>query len=146
METLIYASFCGTGKTFICEKTNIKAIEIEYWKYKDKGLQKEYIEDIRNSLGKVDYIFISTDPQGLELLHKQGLDVILVYPNNELRNEYLDRYIERNSPYDFIGTFMKHWHLWIDELKEQKYCKHIVLESGEYLYDVIYPVKETILR
>ena len=42
-----------------------------------------------------------------------------------------------DSSYDFIGTFMKHWHMWIDELKEQSYCNHIVLDSGQYLMDVI---------
>ena len=46
----LYASFCGTGKTYICNKTDVKSIEIEYWKYKDKGLEKEYIEDIKNTL------------------------------------------------------------------------------------------------
>jgi hypothetical protein len=49
----------------------------------------------------------------------------------------LDRYIERDSPYDFIGTFMKHWDIWINELKEQKYCKHIVLKKGQYLQDIL---------
>jgi hypothetical protein len=32
---------------------------------------------------------------------------------------------------------MKHWHLWIDELKEQDYCNHIVLDSGQYLKDIL---------
>lgn len=137
LKTILCAAFCGSGKTYICEKTNIKAIEIEYWKYKDNGLQKEYIEDVRKNIGKVDYIFISTDPEGLKLLHEDGFEITLVYPENELRNEYLDRYILRDSPYDFIGTFMKYWNLWIDELKEQKYCKHIVLKSGQYLKDVL---------
>ena len=137
LKTILCAAFCGSGKTYICEKTNIKAIEIEYWKYKDNGLRKEYIEDVRKNIGKVDYIFISTDPEGLKLLHEDGFEITLVYPENELRNEYLDRYILRDSPYDFIGTFMKYWNLWIDELKEQKYCKHIVLKSGQYLKDVL---------
>lgn len=133
----LYAAFCGTGKTFICEKTNVKAVEIEYWKYKDKGLQKEYIEDVKKYYNSVDYIFIATDPEGLKLLHNEGFDITLVYPKNELRNEYLDRYVERDSPHDFIGVFMKYWHPWINELKEQSYCNHIVLESGQYLQDVI---------
>ena len=136
-DTVLCAAFCGTGKTHICKNTNIKAIEVEFWKYKEKGLLKEYIEDVRKNLGKVDYIFISTEPDGLKLLNDEGFNIILVYPKNELRNEYLDRYIERDSPYDFIGTFMKHWNFWINELKEQKYCKHIVLESGQYLRDVL---------
>ena len=136
-ETILCAAFCGTGKTFICEKTDIKSIEIEYWKYKEKGLYAEYIKEIKNHIGKVNYIFISTEPDGLKLLHKEGFDITLVYPKNELRNEYLDRFIERDSPHDFIGPFMKYWNIWIDELKDQKYCKHIVLEKGQYLQNVL---------
>ena len=134
--TVLCAAFCGAGKTYICEKTDIKAVEVEYWKYKEKGLFKEYIEDVKKHIGKVDYIFIA-EPDGMKLLADGGFDITLVYPKNELRNEYLDRYIERDSPYDFIGAFMKHWNIWIDELKEQKYCKHIVLEKGQYLQDVL---------
>lgn len=137
METFIYAAFCGTGKTFICEKTNIKAIEIEYWKYKENRLYEEYLSDVKKYFGKVNYIFIATEPEGMKILNDAGFNITLVYPKNELRNEYLDRYINRDSPYDFIGTFMKHWHIWIDELKNQNYCKHIVLEQGQYLKDVI---------
>lgn len=140
-HTIICSAFCGAGKTYICDKTDIKAIEVEYWKYKDKGLQKEYIEDIKKYFGKVDYIFISTDPDGLKILHNEGFNILLVYPKNELREEYLDRFIERDSPYDFIGSFMKYWNIWIDELKEQTYCKHIILQKGEYLQDVICLIK-----
>ena len=59
--------------------------------------------------------------------------ITLVYPKNELRNEYLDRYISRDSPSEFIGVFMKYWNVWLDELKGLNYCNHIVLESGQYL-------------
>ena len=137
MKTKIISAWCGCGKTYICEQHNVNAIEIEYWKYKDKGLQKEYVRDVKKHIGNVDYIFLSTEPDGLKLLHKHGIDITLVYPENELRNEYLDRYIERDSPYDFIGTFMKHWEIWINELKEQHYCEHIILESNEYLSDYL---------
>jgi hypothetical protein len=135
--TILYAAFCGTGKTYLCNNSDIKAIEVEYWQYKEKGLQKEYVQDIKKLIGKVDYIFIATDPEGLRLLNKEGFDITLVYPKNELRNEYLDRYIDRDSSYNFIGTFMKNWNLWINELKEQKHYNHIILDSGQYLKDII---------
>jgi hypothetical protein len=140
METKIIAAWCGTGKSFICEKTNIKAIEIEFWKYNDS---QKYISDVNEYFNKVNYIFISTDPKGLELLHNEGFNITLAYPKNELRNEYLDRYINRDNPYDFIGTFMKHWDIWINELKEIKFCNHIVLESNQYLLDVIFNKKKS---
>lgn len=137
MKTVLCAAFCGVGKTYICNNTDIKAVEIEYWKYKEKGMFKEYIEDVKMQFGKVEYIFLATEPAGMKLLYDEGFEIILVYPKNELRNEYLDRYIGRDSPYDFIGAFMKHWDVWIDELKYQKYCKHIVLGKGQYLQDVL---------
>lgn len=135
-NTVLCAAFPGTGKTFLCEKTSVKAVEVEYWKYKDKS-KKAYVDDINKYLGIVDYIFISTDPEGLNILHKEGFGITLIYPKNELREEYLNRYIKRDSPYDFIGSFMKYWHIWIDELKQLSFCKHIVLDSGQYLQSVI---------
>ena len=70
-------------------------------------------------------------------MNKLGIEIQLFYPENKLRNEYLDRFIDRDSPYDFIGTIMKNWNIWIDELKEQDYCKHTILLEGEYLVDVL---------
>ncbi|MCP4761947.1 MAG: hypothetical protein GY870_09195 [archaeon] len=136
-KTKIISAFCGTGKTYICNQKNISAVEIEYWKYKEKGLQKEYCKDVEREIGKVDYIFISTDPEGLEILQEKRFNITLVYPEKRLRNEYLDRYIDRDSSHDFIGAFMKYWDTWIDALNKQKCKKHIVLKSGEYLYDKI---------
>lgn len=137
VNTLVLAAFCGTGKTYICEKTNINAIEIEYWKYKDRGAVTEYVDDIKKYFGVMDYIFICTDPEGLKPLANEGINITLVYPKNELREEYLDRYIERDSPYDFIGSLMKYWNTFIDELKTLDYCKHIILERGQYLQDIL---------
>ena len=133
--TRICAAFCGTGKTYIVEKTDIKAIEVEYWKY--KNMQQEYVAEIRKHIGNVDYIFIATDPEGLSLLHNEGFDITLIYPEIELRNDYLDRYIQRDSPYDFIGVFMKYWEPWLNELKNITYCKHIVLKKNEYLFNIL---------
>lgn len=139
MDTKIISAFCGTGKTFVCERTQIKSVEVEYWKYIDNELQNEYVECINSHIGNVEYIFVSTDPTGLMLLHENGFEITLIYPENNLRNEYLDRYINRDSAYEFIGTFMKHWNIWIDELKKQSYCTHIVLKGGQYLQDVLTP-------
>lgn len=136
-NTTLCAAFCGTGKTFFVEKTNSSAIEIEYWKYKERGLQKEFVDEVFDKIGKFQYIFLSTEPESLKLLHEEGHKIILLYPENSLRNEYLDRYINRDSPYEFIGSFMKYWDLWLNELKQQDYCTHIVLKSGEYLCDAL---------
>jgi hypothetical protein len=136
-KTKIIAAFCGAGKTYICENTEVDAIEIEFWKYKNHGILSMYVNDIKKHFDTVNYIFIATDPTGLKLLHQEGFSITLIYPEIELRNEYLDRYINRDSPHDFIGVFMKYWKPWITELTEQTYCNHIVLKKGEFLRDVL---------
>lgn len=136
-ETRVFAAFCGTGKTYLCNKFPDTYKEIECWNYRQGDFPNNYIEDIISMLGKTKYLFISTDPVILKELHKTGVEIQLIYPANELRNEYLDRFLNRESPYDFVGVLMKHWNMWIDDLKNQKYCKHLILQSGEYLEDVL---------
>lgn len=102
-----------------------------------RRLSKNYVFDVLHSIGKTKYLFISTDPIILNELNKHNVKITLCYPTNELRNEYLDRFIARGSTFDFIGALMVNWDKWINQLKEQNYCKHIVLQKGEYLQDVI---------
>jgi hypothetical protein len=133
-KTILCAAFPGTGKTHICKHTKLKATEVEFWQYES---QTQYIQDVKALIGEVDFVFLSTEVEGLQLLHNEGLEIFLVYPQKNLRNEYLDRYIERDNPYDFIGTMMKFWDTTIEKLQEQKYCKHFVLEKNQYLNDVL---------
>jgi len=46
----------------------------------------------------------------MRLLNDEGFEITLVYPKNELRNEYLDRYIDRGNPYHFIDIFINPYH------------------------------------
>ena len=137
INTQICAAFCGVGKSYLCDNFSEKYKELECWKYRDGDFPNNYIQDVVSMIGKTEYLFISTDPVILRGLNELGFNIKLIYPDNKLRNEYLDRYLNRDSSIDFIGTVMKNWNTWIDELKDQKYCEHIVLKEGEYLQDVI---------
>jgi hypothetical protein len=136
-NTIICAAFCGTGKSYLCNNFSESYKEIEDWEYRNGDFPNNYIQDVIKMIGRTQYLFISTEPLILKELNKLNVDVKLIYPENKLRNEYLDRFIERDSPHDFIGAIMKYWNVWINELKEQNYCEHIILKSGQYLQDVI---------
>jgi len=137
IRTKIYAAFCGTGKTYLCNNFPDDYFELECWEYQSGDFPNNYIKDIFNKIGKVKYLFISTNPVVLEQLYKQGVKIILIYPDKSLKEKYMKRFCERNSSYDFIGVMYKHWDDWLDELKELNYCKQIILKSNEYLLNVI---------
>ncbi len=135
----VYASFCGTGKTYLCKKFPKKCIEFECWKYTDGDFPQNYIKDIRAKMGKSKYIFISTNPVVLKQLNKLGISIILIYPKNNLKKKYIKGFKSRGSSKDFINMLDKNWDKWLDELKKQDYCKHIVLNDGQYLENLLTP-------
>lgn len=137
IKTTVCAAFCGCGKTYLCEFDPVKYKEIECWNYRKGNFPSNYVQDIKKQLGKSQYLFISSDPVILNYLHKEGVKILLVYPENTLKEEYMQRYCNRNSGYDFIGVMYKHWHEWVENLTKQTYCKHIILKKGQTLKDVL---------
>lgn len=137
ITTNVCAAFCGTGKTYLCNKFTDKYMEFECWKYTTSDFPLNYINDIKSKIKKINYIFISTNPVVLKELYKQKIKVNLIYPDINLKNEYLLRFVKRGSHSDFIKTLDKYWDDWINELNKQNYCKQTVLKSGEYLQNVI---------
>jgi hypothetical protein len=136
-STLLCAAFCGCGKTYLSNNFAGDYQEIECWDYRKGDFPTNYVDDVVNAMGTSKYLFISTDPVILDEVNKRGIKLNLYYPQNELRNEYLDRFIERKSPFDFIGVLMVNWDKWIDQLKVLDYGEHTVLSSGQYLQDVL---------
>ena len=136
-DTVLCAAFCGCGKSYLSNNFADDYKEIECWEYRKGDFPKNYADDVMCAMGKSKYLFISTDPVILNELNERGLEIKLYYPDNSLRNEYLDRFIARESPFDFIGVLMVNWDKWIDQLKKQNYCEHTVLQTGEYLQDVL---------
>lgn len=136
-KTIICAAFCGTGKSYLCNNNPHDYMEYECWKYRKGDFPDNYVNDVISAIGNTKYLLISTDPVILKELNKRGFIIELYYPKNELRCEYLNRYLIRDSPVDFIGAIMKYWDIWLEELKQQNYCKHIILEKGQYLQNVL---------
>lgn len=138
LTDIVYAAFCGTGKSYLCDTFVDTCIEFECWKYKDGDFPKNYIKDIKAAVGKYKYIFISTDPRVLKQLNENGVHIKLIYPKNELKGEYFKRFEERGNLISFRKMLNKYWDVWLDELKEQSYCERIVLNKDEYLEDIVF--------
>lgn len=140
---MIISAFCGTGKTYLCDN-NEDIIEFECWKYKQKDFPDNCIQDILDSIDKFKIIFISTNPLVINKLVRLGMDVLMVYPDMTLKEEYIKRFKKRGSTKDFILMLDKWWEKWIAEIEENQMCKYKVkLKSGDYLSDV-YNTKKTI--
>ena len=135
MKTLIISSFPGTGKTHFCEKYEGCGIELECWEYsKSDNFPNNIVLDIKSFIGKIKYIFISTNNIVLDKLIKEEIGFQIYYPSPDQKEDYMNRYVKRKSPYDFIGVMYVHWDDWLDVAS--KYGG-TVLKQGEHLSDKI---------
>ena len=135
---IIVSGFSNIGKSSLTKYKNIKCIDFDtHYFRKEDGWVDMYVECLLALSCKYDYVFITTHGVMLEKLNELGIDYYLVYPKRELKDEYRNRAIGRNSSDDFVEGFFSRWDEYISDCEKNTYAKKIVLLSGEYLSDVI---------
>ena len=108
---------------------------------KHTGFPETYIDHVEEIL-RVGYamIFVSSHKDVREELKRRNIPYISVYPEESLKDEYLERFKSRGNPDFFIELIDNNWDEWLKGLREEDWsgCFHKVLGSGEYLWDVLF--------
>ena len=75
----------------------------------------------------------------LDFLEADQIPYTLIYPEKNLKDEYEKRYKNRGNTEEFLDIFIGQWEFRIEELEQRNspLTKHIVLQEGQYLSDVI---------
>lgn len=146
IETKIISAFPGTGKTWCknnYDKLTIMDSDSSTYSWLSPGVRNpefpdNYIKHIRENMGKVDVIFVSSHEQVREALAENKIPYFLVYPNIGEKYLYKDRYRERGSEEDFIKMLDIKWEQWIGtcERDDQAEAK-ISLSSGKYIDTIL---------
>lgn len=87
-----------------------------------------------------DLVFCSTHQEVRDALVAAGMYFVVVYPTSDQKSGYLDRVMNRHT--GLHGTWghalmSKNWEAWLDGMRAQTGCAHIVLQAGQYLSDVL---------
>lgn len=176
-ETKVIAGYWGIGKkTFmkalptICMELNreITAVNLIATDYhyiqveknpnlKNSGTRninpewpRNYIRAIKEYMGRVDYIFISTTSDIQEAMWIADIDFTLIYPEPSLYYEYIGRYIDSiyradTSPkkdkanYNRVGQMLRMWHNDIRNFEKDTTRASEVISLGynEFLADAL---------
>ena len=146
-QAVIVSGFPGVGKTtFIDNPGELTLMDSDSsnfsWSNKEAGQRhpdwpQNYINHIRESSSKADIILVSTHKEVRDALVSAGIEFVLVYPSLEMKEEYIRRYLDRGSDGKFIRLLEANYETWIEELMAQPICRHVVLQPGQYLSDVM---------
>ncbi len=140
----IICGFPGVGKTFYYEQ-NLETISDSdsnafSWSSpgkRDPNFPGNYIEHIISVAEKKEVVLVSSHDIVRNELEVRKIPFTVVYPLMSLKNEYLERFLKRESPKAFLTLLDNQWESFVKSTANQKGCDFIVLKSGQYLSDVI---------
>lgn len=148
---MIISAFAGVGKTTFANKYSDKVIELESGNFKWLNDEKSnenkrtinpkfpinYLEAIKSANSKYKIVLISQHEIIRKCLDAVRLDYIIVYPNIDTKQEYIDRYNNRGNLSNYVELMSKEWDNWIGALNNVNNHKKIILNHGEYLENYI---------
>lgn len=160
---LVFSVFPGGGKSTICNRAEqygmkhvgvsadgfvepvpVPAGTVPVFDSDSSLFDKEYfpgnyIEHIKEVLSNYPnvVIMVSSHDNVRKAMAEAGIPYTLVYPQRELKGEYLERYEGRGSPEAFVNMMDNKWNDFIDSSESDPTQDRIVLSEGEYLVDRI---------
>jgi hypothetical protein len=175
MNTMIISAFPATGKTYLYR--NQDSLTFNYlgqdkrFSFKDsdsshytktQDWQKQYVDDIKNLCGTVDFIFISNHEEVLKELESQHIPFVMVAPDNSewisekerrlIKQQYFGRFVLRDNSH--IKDFNKWFNMMKEKYDDWTSVKHLtkynpasflLLKQDQYMSDIIkqlYQMKE----
>jgi len=139
--TSIISAFPGTGKTHFYESyrenPDFTVMDSDSSHFPKDEWPNNYIEHIKDHLFQADMILVSSHEEVRNELEKRGLLHFVVYPDRDLKKEYMERYFMRDSSEAFMDMMNEKWDEFIISMENQANCNHVILKSGEYLSDRI---------
>ena len=128
-NTIIISAFPGCGKSYFFKNSDYIALDSDSnqfsWvknqygnntKTRNPDFPSNYINHIKENIGKVDIIFISSHKEVRDALYANKIQYYIVKPDKSLKENFLKRYKERGNDSGFIKTLTENWDNWLDDL------------------------------
>lgn len=138
---MLISGFPGVGKTR-ASQTFKAMVDLDNIQYMNREKYPYcYIYDAVQ-LSKQGYIVLmSQELEIVELISLSGEEYMIVCPDISLKNEYMIRYLKRGNINSWIDAVMKNWETHLNELKTYPKENIVVLQSGQYLSDVMMSIR-----
>lgn len=168
-NTIVISAFPGLGKTTFFNKSqesNISVLDSDSinfsWlegdtdsdgsnatRVRNPDFPNNYIQHIKENIGKVDIILVSSHKIVRDALNDEGIKYFVVYPHISLKEEYIERYIKRSSPVKFVEMLHTNFESFVSEIDNEIQIfqtKIKIDEPGIYLSDTIFKIQNNILE
>lgn len=151
LKTKVISAFPACGKSYTFENSQdcfrgiLDSDSSEFSWVKDENgkntternsdFPNNYIQHIKDNLGKVEIIFVSSHDVVRNALKDNGIDYTIVYPDKSMKDEWLRRFKKRGNDEKFIDFISTNFEKFIDEIEEETFPEKVKLPYNylEYL-------------
>ena len=135
---MIISGFPGIGKSSMFAKYGAEKVsDSDSSNFPKEQFPTNYLNHIKRMTQDREFVLVSSHAEVRAGLVECGMEFTLVYPDQSLKDEYVQRYISRGSPEAFVQLMSDNWDKFLEECRGQTGCNHIVLQAGQYLTDVV---------
>lgn len=160
LNTIVISAFPGCGKSYF-HKNNKEYVSLDSdssnysWIKDDHGnntttrnpeFPNNYIKHIKDNIGKVDIIFVSSHDVVREALIENKIKHFAIYPCIELKDLYMNNYIKRGNDKNFIEMMDKNFNKFINSIEKSKHSLNVtkIVLDKSYPYLDNYIIKHLV--
>ena len=138
-KTVVISAFPASGKTTYFNENNsdrevildsdssqfswVKDADGNNTKERNPDFPLNYIQHIKENIGKVDVIFVSSHDIVRKALKDNNIPYFLVFPEKKMRVEWEYRMEKRGNDKKFISFIVDNWSKFIDDMEEETFPK-----------------------
>lgn len=114
--------FLGCGKTtsYVKLKNKIDILDSDSSTFDKKDFPNNYIEHIKENIGKVDIIFVSSHQIVRNAMKENNIRYSMYYPAKRRKKEMLELYKMRGNNEDFIWFLENNFDFFIDNIENEE--------------------------
>lgn len=152
-QTIVISGFNGIGKSYLYDN-GWDVLDIDSkgyeWLTDEKGIMKRnpefpenFIKGIKDNMGKVEYIFVPSNIEVRDALKENHISYYNIYPDYNLKHEYIKRYEDRGNTETFIRLMDKKYRGLVKSMHDDVNLNKVILKKeGMYLEDALDSIEE----
>ncbi|TWU71834.1 hypothetical protein ED733_002296 [Metarhizium rileyi] len=147
---VIISGFVASGKTWLTANANqlrlsdYNVLDLDSALFpkdtdgkRGSDFAPSYLAKVKDSIAPNTIILISTHQEIRSALVQDSLSYALVYPDDNLQEEWMRRLHARDSPESLVNIVRDNWSKMLSGCQAQDGCDHFLLQEGQYLSDIV---------
>lgn len=147
-NTVLISAFPGCGKTtsYLKLKEKINILDLDSSCFAKNDFPNNYINHIKENLGKVDIIFVSSHQTVRNALKENNIIFSIYYPSKTRKKEMLESYKMRGNDENFLSLMENNYDIFIENIENEEINGNKIMLENEGNFILNCPLFNSLIK